>query len=325
MKVYSALIIGAGKIGAFFDTPAGGEILTHAHAFSLHPGFHLLGFVDSNLRQAGQAAELWGGTAFASVAEAFSGNTVDVAVVAAPDEFHYPLLKELAAYPLRLVLAEKPLTRTATEAGEITGIYQAKGIPLLLNYSRRFVPEFATLREEIARGAFGRYLTGTGYYGKGTTHNGTHLVDLLRFFFGELTPGQTFSRFHDFYEDDPSCSLMLTCKNGAPFFMQAVDCRCMTVFELDLFFETKRIRILDAGYRIEYHAVRESPYFAGYLNPAPEKMIETSLAQALYHAAANCHDCLARGAAPACTGADGLRALELIAHTEESRADGARG
>ena len=63
-RIYNVLIIGAGKIGAFFDQPGSENILTHAHAFSTHPGFKLLGFVDSNAGQAQKAVSIWGGEYF---------------------------------------------------------------------------------------------------------------------------------------------------------------------------------------------------------------------------------------------------------------------
>ena len=45
-KSFNVLIIGAGNIGALYDTPDMDKVLTHAHAFSIINGFKLLGFVD---------------------------------------------------------------------------------------------------------------------------------------------------------------------------------------------------------------------------------------------------------------------------------------
>ena len=54
----NVVIIGAGKIGAFFDSPDSSNILTHAHAFTANRNFRLLGFVDKDLNQAGRAAQI---------------------------------------------------------------------------------------------------------------------------------------------------------------------------------------------------------------------------------------------------------------------------
>ena len=311
MKVYSVLIIGAGKIGAFFDTPENEGILTHAHAFSRHPGFRLLGFVDADPSQSKKAAELWGCESFASIADAFTQHQIDIAVVAAPDALHYELLKELSEYPLSLVFAEKPLTRTLWEAQEIVSLYCERGIPLAINYMRRYVPEFIALRDSIVSGKFGRYLTGSGYYGKGTLHNGSHMIDLLRFLFGDFTETLTISRILDFYDDDPSCSAVLTLGQGGAFYMQAVDCRSYTIFELDLLFEQSRVRIVDAGFRIELHELRESKVFEGYRNLNHAESLETGLGKAFASAVESIHAHLLTGAPLPCTGTDGLQSQQI--------------
>ena len=311
MKMYSVLIIGAGKIGAFFDTPQSGHILTHAHAFTAHPGFHLAGFVDADMQQAQHAAAVWGGEAFSTLSDAFSRHAVDVVVIAAPDKFHYSILKELAAYLPQLVFAEKPLTSTVAQADEIIGLYRNKGIRLAVNYSRRFVPEIAALRAEITGGACGNYLTGAGYYGKGTLHNGSHLIDLVRFLVGEVKVTRAVSHVTDFYDTDPSCSAILTLDDDTLFHMQAVDCRCYTIFELDLLFEKRRIRITDAGFSIEVQNVRESYRFAGYHNLKMSHTMETQLDNALYAAAGNIHDHLDLTVPLLCDGDDGRKAISV--------------
>lgn len=308
---YSVLIIGAGKIGAFFDIPESESVLTHAHAFSTHPGFRLLGFVDADRQQAEQAAEIWGGEAFNAIRDAFARHVVDVAVVALPDECHYPVLRDLAMYPLKLVFAEKPLTTILEEAEEIIQLYNEKGISLSINYSRRHVPEFSALKEEIATGNFGCFLTGSGYYGKGTLHNGSHMVDMLRFLLGELSQVNTISTVTDFFIDDPSCSAVLGLDRGGQFFMQAVDCRCHTIFELDLLFESRRIRIVDSGFRIEKYSVRGSTVFSGYRDLQMDEECITSLGKALYFAAESLHAHLTSGEPVLCSGNDGLMAQQV--------------
>jgi predicted dehydrogenase len=311
MASYSVLIIGAGRIGAFFDTPDSTAVLTHAHAFSKHNGFHLLGFVDADSIAAERASHMWGGEVFASLDDAFKRYVIDVVVIAAPDELHYSLLKEMADYPVRIVFAEKPLTKTLADAEEVVVLYRERGIALALNYTRRYVPEFSALRAEIASGLFGRFLTGTGYYGKGTLHNGSHMVDLLRFHLGDIGDSHTISGIDDYYADDPSCSAVLTLESGGQFFMQAVDCRYYTVFEIDLLFEKQRLRLVDAGLRIEIYDVQSSELFAGYRNLTMVSCRDTSLDHAFSHAAEHIYSYLSAGEPLVCTGEDGLRAQRV--------------
>ncbi len=311
MNRLSVLIIGTGRIGAFLDTPQSPMIRTHAHAFSLHPGFTLEGFVDADVRQAAKAAALWGGTAYASVAAAFAGRTIDVAVVAAADEAHYGILKTLAGLPVRCVLAEKPLTKTVREAEEIVALYGERDVSLCVNFSRRFVPEVIDLRNRIASGAFGTFLSGTGTYGKGALHNGSHLVDLLRYLVGEIAGARCVSAVRDWREDDTTCSAVLDMTNGAHFFMQGIDSRCATIFEVDLFFERQRVRIVDFGLRIEMHGVKPHADNPGQLHFEPPVHVATGHASVLVHAAGHVHAHLVRGTPLCSSGADGLAAQRI--------------
>lgn len=306
MKVYSVLIIGAGKIGAFFDTPERSEVLTHAHAFSSHTGFRLVGFVDVDISQADKAATVWGGKAFRTLSDAFARQMIDVIVVAVPDDIHYPLLQVLAAHKPKLVFAEKPLTKRLEEAEEIIRLYNEQNIILGVNYTRRFVPELKILRNEIGMGKFGKFLAGTGYYGKGTLHNGSHLIDLLRFLIGEISATRTISKIHDYFDDDPSCSAVLNMADGGEFIMQAVDCRAYTIFEMDLLFEKKRVRLVEAGLRIKEYDIIESTLFDGYRNPVFSNALSTGLKCAFNNATEMIYDQLSFGDKFCCSGEDAL-------------------
>lgn len=311
MAEFSVLVIGAGKIGAFFDSPSDEAVLSHAHAFSKHPGFRMLGFVDVDLAKAREAACIWGGDACESIDGAFEHHIVDVAVVAVPDELHSSTLKKLATYPIRCVFTEKPLAITLLEAEEVSTLYREKNIPLALNYIRRFVPEFMDLRGRIASGEFGQFLGGTGYYGKGTLHNGSHLIDLLRFMLGEITSVTHLGCIHDWSMNDPTCSAVLGLSGGGQVIVQAVDCRNFTLFELDLLFGRKRIRIVDSGFAIELCDIEESSLFAGYSVLSRPIKQGTGLPSALFAAAEAIYACLTEAKPLPCEADDGVRAIEI--------------
>ena len=148
---YNVLIVGAGDIGSGYDNPNSLEVLTHAHAFVKHDGFALIGFVEPNNVVGLNAAKKWSTSTFTTIREAFSENDIDVVSVAAPDNYHFEILKEIARFNPRFVLAEKPLTNTIDEAREILSIFNSKKIAALVNYKRRFIPEFLSR----GRGEFG--------------------------------------------------------------------------------------------------------------------------------------------------------------------------
>jgi predicted dehydrogenase len=308
--IYNSLIVGAGNIGALFDSPGAINILTHAHAYKKFKGFELLGFVDVDVERAKKAASLWGCAMFHSIENAFDNSSIDVVSVTVPDEHHYKVLKEISEFPVKCVFAEKPLTKELEEAEEIIQIYQKKKIDLFVNYSRRFVPEYEMIRDDIHRGVYGDYVSGTGFYGKGINHNGSHLIDMIRYFIGEVQDSHVSDYAFDFYNDDPSVSCILTLYNDRKFYMQHIDCNLFSIFELDMFFQKKRIRTQESGFIIEEYDLIESDNYVGYKNMVKTGENRTSLGKALYYAVKNIYDFLAEGSAIKCSVFDGYKTVE---------------
>lgn len=286
----NTLIIGAGQIAGGYDAPSDTAILTHAHAYREHDGFNLLGFYDINFENAEKMADKWETKAFSSLD---CTQDIDVVSICTPDKFHLSSIKEALKLKPKIIFLEKPLSDNIDESKEILEI--SKDIPILVNYSRRFVKEFQELAQQIENGDFGEYKTGTGYYGKGFVHNGSHMVNLLNLLIGTITKIDVIDEFSDFYENDPTKTAVLSFKNESKFFMQGVDCRDYTVFELDLIFKKARIRILDSGFKIEIHKVINDEKFEGYKILKPEKALNTELNRAMYNALDNIYTFIKEG------------------------------
>lgn len=303
--MHRAVIIGAGNIAAGFDNPNSPEILTHAHACQCHPAFHLLGFYDKDCRRAKEAAEKWGCYAFETLDDAL--REAEIISCCVPDQYHKQVLEEISPYNPKLVIAEKPLAASLEEAEAIRQIYDGR-IPLILNYSRRFLPEFHKLREEI--GEYGRFLKGVGYYGKGILHNGSHMLDLLRFLLGAVECLEVLPTEVQDLPGDVSKDVLLRVQ-GEAFHMLAIDSRAVTVFELELFFEKARIRILDGGTVIEKYEVKESALYKGYYNYFLRERENVNYSNAMMGLFGNVQEFLEHGADLSCTLKDGLDVLRL--------------
>jgi len=308
---YNVVIIGAGNIGALYDTPKSKNILTHAHAFTKHKGFKLVGFIDIDKQKAKKAVSIWGGKAFFSIKEAFNKQRIDVAVVAVPDQNHYQVLKKISQFPIKLVFAEKPLTTTLKEADEIVRLYKEKNIPVVVNYSRRFIPEFELIRKNIKSNLYGNYLKGSGYYGKGFLHNGSHTIDLIRFFIGEVQSARITASSFDFCQQDPSLSMVLKLKNKTQFFLQHIDYNLFNIYEIDLLFEKGRIVIKDRGFKIDEYTVKPSKIFPDYKNIIKNNSLNTSLGKSTYHLASNAYNFLTKNEKIKCSLEDGYQAVKI--------------
>ena len=310
-KMYNVLIIGAGNIGAFFDTPLSLNILTHAHAFTRIKGFNLLGFVDMDIKKAEKASILWNTIYFENIERAFEKNRIDVVSLCVPDEYHYELLQKLSNFPIKLVFAEKPLAKNVREVEEIVALYNKRKIKCLIDYSRRFVCEFEKLKNNILSGMYGKFICGNGYYGKGTVHNGSHLIDFLRYIIGEIIDTKTFNYDIDFSKEDPSISAILKFQYGGIFTMSNISCSNYTIFEVELLFEEAKIRIIDSGFKMEIYEVVNNPMFIKYRNLVKKKDINTSLGSAMENAVKNIYNNLSFNEKLRCTLEDGYNALNI--------------
>ena len=290
-KPLRALIVGAGKIAAGYDAPGSKEILTHAHGFQSVTGFTLTGFVDRDLAQAEQAAAKWGGKAYADIRAAFADGPIDVVSVATPDATHAAVLKELATFSPRLIFCEKPLALNWMDAQAIQELYRQLPTEIQVNYLRRFVPEFRAVKQAIDAGSYGRFLTGSGFYVKGFLHNGSHMVDLLQYWLGGATDIQELTNS----VVDEEKSVLLAFADGGLFTIQSLVGNPYWIFEMDLLFEQKRLRILDSGLAMQEYTLGENPVFPGTPEMQPQPIGTTGLDRAMQFAMENIRDHLQLG------------------------------
>lgn len=288
--MYNALIMGAGQIAGGYDNPETTAILTHAHAYKEHKDINLLGFYDINFSNALKMAEKWNCNAFKTLEEV---SDIDIISICTPDEFHLSSLKQALKLKPKLIFLEKPLSNNINEANKILEI--SKTIPILVNYSRRFVKEFQDLAQKAKDNLWGEFETGNGYYCKGFVHNGSHMTNLVNLFLGPIKKTADICEFNDFYEKDPTKSVVFSANNGNKFFMQGTNCNNFTMFEIDLIFQKSRIRILEAGKKIELYSIKENEQYKGYFNLVLKETLKTELDFALLNAIDNIHSYLTNG------------------------------
>jgi len=173
MKKYNVLIIGAGGQGALADAPGSlnqNKIISFAHAFKEHQGFRLEGFYDVDIKRAADAARAW-------KTEYWAGwpVCVDVIVIATDDNNHYEPLKKALEHKPKLVICEKPLCTDLQQAREIVELYQAKGIPLMVDNTRNFIPCLRSLNKD-----HGKAISGYCLFNRGWLHSAVHAVGFFK-------------------------------------------------------------------------------------------------------------------------------------------------
>lgn len=311
-RKYKALIIGAGRIAAFFDNPHSREIITHAHAYKKHAKIAVLGFLDINKKAADRAAEIWGGVSVGDMVAAAKFKP-DIVSICVPDSHHYQILKKVIKLGPKVVICEKPLTDSIDHSCRILKIYRAAGIPVIINYSRRFDLTVQQVKDDIRSGKYGKVLCGRAIYGKGILHNGSHIIDLCHYLFGPVTGLQSEYCFSDYNQkNDKNVAAFLKFKNCPQFHLAAGDERKFSIFEFDIFLEKRRYTFFDSGIcYLSTQNVDSDPLYPGYRCLGKAYVGKTRIGIAAMQLVNNAIEVIEHQEKPVCDMADAYNAQKI--------------
>ena len=214
-------------------------------ALVTHPNAEVRAVVGRNLNHTREFAEQWNvPSAYASLEDLLSDETVDAVIIAIPNKDHYPLAMTAIAHG-KHVLCEKPLAMNYTEAFRMKEAAEKAGIKTMVPFTYRFMPTARYLKELIEQGYIGRpyhlnlrYYTGYGRDGQymwrfdlaesgsGVVGDlGTHWLYLADWFYGEIKAVSALLGYHvshgsrqdgkSYRTADDSAVIMLEFENGA--------------------------------------------------------------------------------------------------------------
>lgn len=317
-KMIKTGIIGAGNIACLYDGATDEYVLTHAHAITESEDFELVGFYDSDNLKSKAAAERWQGRCFMDIVEMLS--QIDVAIVSVSDQYHYSVIQECLRYDnLKALIVEKPLVSSAQQGNELALTLRRHRMPLFVNYSRRYMEEFRVMKEVISK-SIGQFRCGSCYYGKGTLHNGSHLIDLMMYLFGELQTDYVGKTEFDFFEEDPSIEFALRLKGGnSLIFFHPIPCGEVTVLEFDLLFSNLRIRYSDENQEIEYSNVARKNLMFDEHNYTAVQTVHLDISHAMRGLYENVRNTILGFDYARCNEEDGMRVMEIVENIRKKR------
>lgn len=267
-SVMRALIVGCGNIAGRFDL---GRVhdnypLTHAGAYSRDARFDIGACIDPDDVRRSEFMEAWG------VADGFhswseleeSQRRFDIISICSPTEFHtYDVETALRLKP-RLIFCEKPITSSVRESETIVARCKSAGIPLAVNYSRRWDTDISKLATDIKNGRWGEIRSITGIYNKGILNNGSHMLDLLSLLVGPLKVIKSGKPVSDYFSSDPTVPVWLEGKRGLPIFLACGHAADYSLFEIQFVFSRGVLTMEDGGMYWRERHVENSDTFKGY-------------------------------------------------------------
>ncbi len=309
------LIVGGGNIAGGFDAqrPGTRTPFTHAGAYQADGGYRLVGCVEPDderraaFQQRWQVEHDW-----RSLRQAADDKlTCDVISICSPTFQHASDLRVALDMRPRLVFCEKPLTDSLQESRDIANLYREAGIPLLVNYTRRWDARLRQLVNELQAGQWGELRAACGIYNKGLYNNGSHLLDLLTLLLGPLTVTAAAAPRADLWQEDPSIPVMLVSADGVPVTINCGHAADYSLFELELVTQRGTIKMENGGLDWSLRQAGPSATFAGYQALGPSRHEAGAIGGAVLAAVSEIRSILAGQAEPSCTAAHALAVQEL--------------
>lgn len=309
-KKYKSVIIGCGKIAGGYDAPGDKNILTHAHAISVHKRTILSGVYDISYNKAKAFSRKWNTIAYKSSRDMLGKVKPEIIYICVPDDMHLGILKMVLNYKPKAVICEKPLSTDIEAAKLIVQKYKKNNISLAVNYTRRFDPVIRRIKSDLLKMKYGAFINASVIYTKGILHNGSHAIDLLRYFFGEVVSCEVLAKNTDYKKEDPTLDAFLEFDNNAKAHFIAADENHYSIFEIDLLFSRKRINLYQFGLKYDIQAVRIDPVFVSYKDLDDRKMMFTGLNHALSNLIDNVIDHIENKKDLLCSAEDAVRTQE---------------
>jgi predicted dehydrogenase len=327
---FKAGVVGCGRIGSELDDdPKRKQIVTHAGAYCAVDEVDLVAACDLSKEKLEKCGKRWQITSlYQDLGEMLKNEALDVISICTWNSTHLEIVKEAINNGVRAIFCEKPIADSLRNADEMVKLCDEKGVILQIDHQRRFDKFHQEVRRFIQDGNLGRIQQVTFYYTAGIANSGSHLFDLLRFFFGDVEWVRAFySQNKSANPDDPNIDGIMQFGNGTFCAIQSCDVREFLIFEMACIGTRGRLNITHSGFDLEFYEVGESKLFSGYRElfastpPIHKDIPREFMVSAVRHLV----ECLKEGKKPICSGEDGRASLELIyAFHESAKAEGER-
>jgi predicted dehydrogenase len=312
---YKVLIIGCGNMAGGYDLLQPEDVLPlgHAKAFAKHGGFAVLACVDPDAAKRADFQQRWQVPAgFANVQEvAAEGGQFDVVSICSPSHAHAVDIQSVLTLKPKLIFCEKPVTSQLQETQRVVQACADQHVLLAVNYSRRWSPQVAQFKAELADGHWGAVRSVSAVYNKGLLNNGSHMIDLLLALFGPLHIVSVGQSVDDFFSDDPTIDATLHNEQGLPIQLNVAHAQDYALFEMQIVTEKGVISMEDGGVRWRFRYAKPSEQLAGYWFLNSGEWVKPQGSYELTGAVANIFEALQHGAPLASSGSNALQAQAL--------------
>jgi len=336
---YKIALIGCGRVGVELeddplrDKPAShiGGINTLIARQEPCEGIELSAVCDIDEKKLEKCRHQWHvPRTYLDYRELFKYERPDFIIIASWTHTHRDIVLYAANHGVKGIVLEKPVAVNLQQAEEIIRCCHAHNIRIVVNHERRWGPKYRKVQQIIQDNRLGELKTINGsvlsqsapygpweeiltaYGGGPLLHDGTHLIDMIRFFTGEISiiNGHVSRDNPSVGVETTACAYMQSA-SGVNIFIEAGGMRDYFHFEIDLQFEKGRIKVGN-GIK-EYYESTSSRRYSGFFDltpkPFPQYQIQSNPFTGALMEVINA---VKYNQLPNSSGIDGFKAMEVI-------------
>lgn len=203
MKKFTTALIGCGRIGFLLENdPLRYKPCTH-YGGARAAGIRIDYACDINpdrLIKFSSIAKIPEKNTFSDYHKLMEKVKPDLVIIATWTASHVDIALCAVTNGSRVIICEKPIAANLTDAKKLIDACKSKGTKLIINHERRYESRYRTVKKILSKKEIGDVITvygsvlSGGYQGKSSIeegggpllHDGTHMIDIIRFFFGEI-------------------------------------------------------------------------------------------------------------------------------------------
>lgn len=124
--------------------------------------------------------------AYTDYRKMLANETLDIISICTPTVLHAEICTVAANSGVKAIFCEKPIAISLQEAEGMIDVCRKKNVRLIVNHSRRWDTSYNAVRNILEKGVIGEVDLITAFSTVGLLNGGSHLFDLLRYYFGDV-------------------------------------------------------------------------------------------------------------------------------------------
>jgi len=222
--VFRTVLVGLGNIGLKYDINKSKEdfIQTHARAFSLNPGFDLLAGVDISSRTCNSFTESYNIKSYNDLEYALLEVKPDLVILSVPTNKQLEIIRKIVnCFLPKSILCEKPMGGSVDHGLKILNLCRENNVNLYVNYVRRSLPAAKEIKNRIQSNVIKAPIKSVIWYSKGISHNGSHFINLMEYWFGKCIDIKLISKGREYKDFGFEPQVYIKFENAESIFIPA--------------------------------------------------------------------------------------------------------